>query len=75
MPRLPRITAKQAEKVICKLGFELRRQSGSHKTFWNEYTRKRITLPFHGHKILHPKIVRNIIMDSGVNSNDFIDLL
>jgi predicted RNA binding protein YcfA (HicA-like mRNA interferase family) len=75
MPRLPRITARQAEKVIRELGFELRRQSGSHKIFWNDDIGKRITLPCHGHKIIHPKIVRDIIRDSGVSSEEFFDLL
>ena len=75
MPRLPRITAKQAEKVICKIGFELRRQNGSHKIFWNATLDKRITLPFHGHKIIHPKIMRDIIRDSGISSEEFVDLI
>ena len=75
MARLPRITARQAENVIRELGFELRRQSGSHKIFWNEDIGKRITLPCHGHRIIHPKIVRDIIRDSGVSSEEFIELL
>lgn len=75
MSRLPRITARQAEKVIYKLGFQLLRQSGSHKIFFNDGINKRITLPQHGNKVIHPKIMKDIIRDSGVNPAKFIDLI
>lgn len=75
MTRLLRITARQAEKVIGKLGFELRRQSGSHKIFFNKNIGKRITLPYHGSKVIHPKIMKDIIRDSGVSLEEFIDLM
>ena len=75
MSRLPRITARQAEKVIRKLGFQLLRQSGSHKIFFNGDIDKRITLPCHGQRVIHPKIVKDIIRDSGVNPAEFVELM
>lgn len=73
-PRLPRVTAAQAIHVLEKLGFELARQSGSHKIYKNA-AGKRATVPFHAGKILHPKVVRNIIADAGLTVEEFARLL
>jgi len=66
MPRLPRITAKQVISILEKRGFKLVRQSGSHKIFRNSEG-KRTTVPFHDSKILHPKVLKNIIKDAGID--------
>ena len=62
---LPRLTAKEIISVIEKLGFTLVRQSGSHKIYKNGMG-KRVTVPFHGRKILHPKVLRSIMVDADV---------
>ncbi len=56
-PRLPRVTAAQAIKVLEKLGFQLVRQSGSHKIYKNS-SGNRVTVPYHSGEILHPKCSR-----------------
>jgi len=66
MPRLPRVTAKQVIAILEKRGFKLVRQSGSHKIFRNSEG-KRTTVPFHDSKILHPKVLKNIIKDAGID--------
>ena len=66
MPRLPRVTAKQVISILEKRGFKLVRQSGSHKIFRNSEG-KRTTVPFHDSKILHPKVLKNIIKDAGID--------
>jgi len=53
-PRLPRVTAAQAIRVLEKLNFRLVRRSGSHKIFKNA-SGKRVTVPYHSGKILHPQ--------------------
>jgi len=73
-PRQPRLTAKDAVRVISKLGFDLARQSGSHVIFKNS-TGKRVTIPYHAGKTLHPKIVQSIIRDSGLSTEEFLNLL
>jgi predicted RNA binding protein YcfA (HicA-like mRNA interferase family) len=69
MPRLPRITASQIISILEKHGFKLVRQSGSHKIFRNAEG-KRTTVPFHDNKILHPKILKSIIKDAEIESED-----
>ena len=73
-PRLPRVTAKQVIRVLEKIGFGLARQSGSHKIYKNA-TGKRVTVPFHAGKILHPKVLKSIITDAELTVKEFTQLL
>lgn len=61
-PRSLRFTAGQIIKLIKEHGFSLSRQNGSHIIFYNDKG-VRVTVPKHGSKILHPKIVKNILRD------------
>ena len=74
MPRLPRLTARQIVAVLEKLGFSLARQSGSHMIYKNA-AGKRVTVPFHASKILHPKILRNILRDAELSVGKLESLL
>jgi predicted RNA binding protein YcfA (HicA-like mRNA interferase family) len=56
--RLPRLTAKEAEKILLDNGFSFVRQKGSHRIYRKK--RNRMILSFHGGKILHPKIVKEL---------------
>ena len=69
MPRLPRLTARQIGAALEKVGFSLTRQSGSHKIYKNA-AGKRVTIPFHGSKVLHPKLLKSILRDAGMNPED-----
>ena len=63
MPKLPRLTPQQAEKMLLQAGYELLRTKGSHRIYIKG--NKRIVLPFHKGKILHPKIVKKVLMSIG----------
>ncbi len=52
MPKLPRLKAREIATALEKAGFSLARQSGSHMIYKNAVG-KRVTIPFHGSKILH----------------------
>jgi len=72
-PKLPRITAAEMRRVLERNGFFLTRQSGSHKIYKNAQG-KRVTLPYHGKKILHPKTLKSILNDAGWTIEEFIRL-
>ncbi|HEU5410254.1 MAG TPA: type II toxin-antitoxin system HicA family toxin [Candidatus Acidoferrales bacterium] len=74
MPKLPRLTARQIIAVLEKSGFSLSRQSGSHMIYKNA-AGKRATVPFHGPKVLHPKIIKNILRDAELTVTDLERLL
>lgn len=58
MSKLPRLTAKEAEKLLFNAGFELIRSKGSHRIYRKD--ENRVVIPFHSGKILHPKIIRQV---------------
>ena len=72
--KLPRIKAKDIIGVLEKLGFFLSRQSGSHKIYKNSFG-KRATVPFHGDKILHPKVLKSILNDAEIDNKKLKRLL
>ncbi len=69
MPKLPRLTAREIVTVVEKIGFSLARQSGSHQIYKNPAC-KRVTVPFHPSKILHPKALKSILRDAGLSPEE-----
>jgi len=59
MSKLLRLTAKEAEKLLLKAGFKLIRSKGSHRIYAKEDIR--FILPYHTGKVLHPKIVKQLL--------------
>jgi predicted RNA binding protein YcfA (HicA-like mRNA interferase family) len=74
MPKLPRLTARQIISALEKTGFTLARQSGSNMIYKNP-TGKRVTVPFHASKILHPKVLKNILRDAEIAAEELDKLL
>lgn len=66
MVKLPRLNAKDLASLVEKRGFILVRQSGSHRIYKNEKG-TRLTIPFHTSKILHPKIIKQVLRDADLN--------
>ena len=59
MPKLPRMTPDEAEKILLEAGFKHIRSKGSHRIY--QKGKDRFILPFHKGKILHPKIIKALI--------------
>jgi len=72
--KLPRVTAKEIAAVVEKLGFIAVRQSGSHRIYRNQAGR-RVTIPMHGSKVLHPKVLKSILFDAEISRDQLRDLL
>ena len=58
MPKLPRITAKDAEKLLLNADFIEMRSKGSHRIYFRGNVR--VVIPFHSGKVLHPKTVQQV---------------
>ena len=71
---LPRLTAKEIISILEKVGFAFIRQSGSHKIYKDPHGR-RVTVPFHGSKILHPKVLKSILKDADIGDDKLKSLL
>jgi len=57
--KLPRLTAKEAEKLLIEAGFVVDRQKGSHRIYVKDGCR--MVIPHHSGKTLHPKIVKELL--------------
>ncbi|HTB14461.1 MAG TPA: type II toxin-antitoxin system HicA family toxin [Bryobacteraceae bacterium] len=58
MPKLPRLTAAEAEALPFKSGFAWLRSKGSHRIYAKGG--RRVIVPFHSTATLHPKIVKQV---------------
>ncbi len=75
MPKLPLLTAKELAKVLAKLGFEFKRQEGSHMIFEHPDGRK-ITIPHHSGEELGPGLLTKIIKhDLKITREEFLSKL
>ena len=72
--RSPRVTADEIIRVLEKIGFTLARQSGSHKIYKSS-TGKRVTIPYHKGKVLHPKVLASVLKDADLSREDLKNLL
>ncbi|MBF0574320.1 MAG: type II toxin-antitoxin system HicA family toxin [Desulfamplus sp.] len=59
MPKQPRMTAQEAASMLIEVGYNFIRSKGSHRIYIKDD--ERIIIPFHAGKILHPKIVKQIL--------------
>jgi len=59
MPKLPRLTAADAEAMLFKASFAWLRSKGSHRIYAKGG--RRVVVPFHSNATLHPKVVRQVL--------------
>jgi predicted RNA binding protein YcfA (HicA-like mRNA interferase family) len=59
LAKLSRLKVREAEKLLFKAGFKMVRSKGSHRIY--KKGDRRIIVPFHSSKALHPKIVKQIL--------------
>ena len=74
-PKLPVATAKEVARVATRLGFEFRRQSGSHAIYIRASDHARVVIPMHSGSALKRKTLRGIIQDLGITVEEFATLL
>lgn len=58
MPKIPRLTAQEAEKLLFDAGVMIG-SKGSHRIYFKGNIR--VTVPFHAGRVLHPKVSKQII--------------
>lgn len=75
MPKLPIVGAREVVKVLEKTGFTFSFQSGSHATFRNPFSNRRVTVPLHRGKTLKKGTLRAIIRQAGLTVGEFIKLI
>jgi predicted RNA binding protein YcfA (HicA-like mRNA interferase family) len=58
LPKLPRLTPAEAEKLLLRNRFQHLRSKGSHRIYFKNGVR--MVIPFHAGTTLHPKIVKQL---------------
>ncbi|MEK7617763.1 MAG: type II toxin-antitoxin system HicA family toxin [Patescibacteria group bacterium] len=71
MPKLARFTAKEIIALVLKRGFVEHHQTGSHKVFYHPDGRRTV-VPFHGNKILHPRLIKSIIKEAKLGTKELL---
>ncbi len=70
--RFPAVTSNEVIKVLKKIGFKFKRQSGSsHAIYFRESDRKRTNVPIHSGKIIKRKTLKSILSDVGLTIKEF----
>ena len=59
MPKLPRLTAAEAEARLLRAGFIWLRTKGSHRPYQTHM--RRVVVPIHSGDVLHPKIAKEVL--------------
>ncbi|WP_258169676.1 type II toxin-antitoxin system HicA family toxin [Nostoc sp. 'Peltigera membranacea cyanobiont' N6] len=62
------MTATEAEKLLLNAGFIQIRSKGSHRIYFREEVR--VVIPFHSGKVLHPKIVKQVLQAIDISENE-----
>lgn len=70
-PKLPRWTAKQLIRFLKINGFHESNQKGSHLHLRNLETGRQTTVPIHGGKIIGPGLLKAILVQAGLDSEEF----
>ena len=73
MPRLPRISGRQAVSAFQKAGFQVRRQRGSHIVMAKPGFPETLSVP--DHRELKPGLLRALIRKAGLTVDQFDELL
>jgi predicted RNA binding protein YcfA (HicA-like mRNA interferase family) len=72
--RVTPLKSKKFVKALKKLGFEEKRQTGSHLILYNPETKKTIPVPIHV-KDLKVGLIRGVLREIEVSPEDFLKII
>lgn len=72
MPKLPILTPKKLVKLLCKIGFYIHHQTGSHVNL-RHVTKNtlHVVIPYHN-RDLAPKTLKSIILQADISIDDLV---
>lgn len=74
MSKLPIISARDFEKLLLRIGFEMKRQKGSH-VFYRHPDGRYTTLPHHPGRDLSRPLIRQILREIKLTAEEFSKLI
>jgi predicted RNA binding protein YcfA (HicA-like mRNA interferase family) len=73
MSKLPRVSGREAVDALGKLGFELRRQHGSHIILRRDSPFAQVVVP--DHRQLDTGTLRAVLRQAGITVDEFVSVL
>lgn len=73
-PRVRKLKARQVERILIQLGFELVRKKGSHK-FYKHPDGRYTVIPFHSSEDIGRGLLRQILREVNLSVDELIKLL
>jgi len=67
---MPSARADEFRRVAARLGFERRRQTGSHER-WQHPDGRAVTIPIHGGWEIGPPLYNKVLAQLGISSEEF----
>lgn len=67
---MPSARADEFRRVAMRLGFEKLRQTGSHER-WSHSDGRAVTIPIHGGREIGPPLYSKILMQLGIDPDEF----
>ena len=72
--RLPRdVSGEDFRKALARIGFEFRRQRGSHMILFRHQPPTTLVVP--NHRVLKPGLLRKLVEQAGLTAEEFAELL
>jgi predicted RNA binding protein YcfA (HicA-like mRNA interferase family) len=75
MPPLPRVTGREVVEALGRLGWQVVAQKGSHAQLKRPSRGGRVTVPIHSGETIGPGLLRSILAQAGVSSDEFREAL
>lgn len=76
MSPLPQLKARQIIRALITLGFEFKRQKGSHAFFFEHPTTGRTTIvPVHAGEDIDRSLLQAIVKEAGITPEELLDAL
>ncbi|MDI6889922.1 MAG: type II toxin-antitoxin system HicA family toxin [Thermodesulfovibrionales bacterium] len=73
--KFPAVTSDEVIKVLIKVGFRFKRQSGSsHAIYYRAEDKRRTNVPIHSGKIIKRKTLKSILASAGLTIEEFEEL-
>lgn len=71
-PKFPTVTSDEVIRVLTRIGFKFKRQSGSsHAIYHREADKQRTNVPIHSGKIIKRKTLKSILLSAGLTIEEF----
>lgn len=75
MSRLPQLKARDVIRALIVLGFEFRRQKGSHAFYQHSVTGRSTVVPIHGGEDIDRSLLQAILKEAGVTPEELLGVL